>query len=155
MRDTKLVVVGSGDSLEEYRSYAKKLGIEERIVFTGYVQDSLLPNYYASSDLVVLPSISRLEGFGLVVAEGMASGKSTIVSHLAGISDFLSGGTDSNILRSLDEHTLAETISFLLKDDKKRRLMGRRARETAESRFDWTKITEEILREYEHAICIR
>jgi glycosyltransferase involved in cell wall biosynthesis len=155
MRDTKLVVVGSGDSLEEYRSYAKKLSIEERIIFTGYVQDSVLPNYYASSNLVVLPSVSRLEGFGLVVAEGMASGKSTIVSHLAGISDFLSGGTDTNILRSLDEYTLAETISCLLKDDKRRKLMGRRARETAESKFDWTRITEQILREYEQVTCIR
>jgi glycosyltransferase involved in cell wall biosynthesis len=147
--NSRLIVVGSGDSLGEYETYARELGVEERIIFTGYVQDSVLPSYYASSDLVVLPSISRLEGFGLVVAEGMASGKGTIVSYLAGISDFLSGGTDSSILRRLDEYSLAEAISCLLMDEKKRRLMGRRARETAESKFGWTRIAERMLSEYE------
>lgn len=148
VRDTRLVVVGSGDSLEEYRSFARSLGVEGRIVFVGYVRDSALPSYYASSDLVVLPSTSRLEGFGLVAAEGMASGKATIVSHLAGISDFLSGGDDALVLGDLDEYTLAETLSRLLEDSKRRRSMGRRARRTAESKFDWTRITQRILREY-------
>lgn len=148
VRDAKLVVVGAGDSLEEYKRYARKLGVEERIVFVGYVQDSALPSYYASSDLVVLPSVSRLEGFGLVVAEGMASGKATIVSHLAGISDFLSGRGDAAVLGDLDEYTLAEMISQLLGDDKRRRSMGRKARKTAESKFDWTRITQRVLREY-------
>jgi len=148
LRDARLVVVGSGDALQEYRSYAGKIGVGGRVIFTGYVEDRLLPYYYASSDLVVLPSISMLEGVGLTIAEAMASGKAALVSRVAGISSFLTSGDDALILRDLGEYALAEAISELLQDDRRRRGMGRRARETAESLFDWAKITERILEEY-------
>lgn len=90
----------------------------------------------------------------MVVAEGMASGKPAIVSQIAGISGFLACGHDSVVLGDLGEYTLAETISGMLRDKKARRLMGRNARETAESRFDWTRITEQIIREYEQIVGI-
>ncbi len=147
--DARLVVVGSGDALAEYRSYARRIGVGDRVFFVGYVDESVLPSYYASSDLVVLPSISSLEGFGLVVAEGMASGKPTLVSNVAGISEFLTSGYDSIVFKDLNERVLGGTISKMLEDRRERGSMGRRARRTAESRFDWTRIAEKILEEYE------
>jgi len=150
--DARLVIVGSGDALAEYSGYAEKIGVGERVVFAGCVGDSVLPSYYASSDLVVLPSTGILEGFGLVAAEAMASGKATIVSRIAGISEYLTKGRDAVVLEDLNEHTLAGAILDLLQDGKRRRSMGRRARETAESKFDWAKITGRILKEYEQAV---
>ena len=146
--DARLVVVGSGDAMAEYRSYAGDIGVEDQVVFAGYVGESVLPCYYASSDLIVLPSTSTLEGFGLVVAEGMASGKPTVVSRIAGISDFLTSGYDSVVLGDLDEYVLAKAMSEVLEDSRGRRLMGRRARETAETRFNWARIAEQIMEDY-------
>ena len=148
-RDARLVVVGSGDTLAEYRDYAEKIGVEKQVIFVGRVEDSMLPKYYASSDLVVLPSTGILEGFGLVAAEAMASGKATIVSRIAGISEYLTDGYDAIVLENLSEYALAETISDLLQDSKRRNSMGKKARKTAEANFNWSKITERMLREYE------
>jgi len=153
--DARLVVVGSGDAMAEYRSYAGNIGVGDQVVFAGYVEESALPCYYASSDLVVLPSTSTLEGFGLVVAEGMASGKPTVVSRIAGISDFLTSGYDSVVLGDLDEYVLAKAVSEVLEDSRGRRLMGRRARETAETRFNWGRIAERIMGEYRRIAGVR
>jgi glycosyltransferase involved in cell wall biosynthesis len=92
-----------------------------------------------------------LEGFGLVAAEAMASGKATIVSRVAGISEYLTDGEDAVLLGELSDSALAAVISGLLQDEKRRRQIGVRARSTAESRFDWREIAGRILGEYERA----
>jgi len=151
-RKARLIVVGAGDARADYVGYARRLGVDGRVIFAGYIGDRSLPSYYASSDLVVLPSTSMLEGFGLVAAEGMASGKATIVSSIAGISSFLRDGEDAVVLGDMNVQALADAISRLIGDVEERRLIGVRARETAESRFDWKMIAGRILKEYEQVL---
>lgn len=85
LKDEKdiLFIIGGDGSLRRYHeSLAEKLGVREKIIFTGIIPQRILPQYYAMSDIVVVPSLQ--EAFGLVVSEAMASGKPVIGSKVGG-----------------------------------------------------------------------
>jgi 1,2-diacylglycerol 3-alpha-glucosyltransferase len=69
----RLMIVGDGPAKEHYMNLASKLGIADRTIFTGFVPDSDLPQYYAASDAFVMAS--KFETQGIVVLEAMACGK--------------------------------------------------------------------------------
>jgi glycosyltransferase involved in cell wall biosynthesis len=82
----ELVLIGSGEHLSEYRLLANGLG-GTNVHFLGRVSDEELLDHYDSSDVIVLPSITKAEAFGLVVLEGMAAGCVPVVSDLPGVRD--------------------------------------------------------------------
>lgn len=72
--DVKLIIIGEGGLRSEYESMCNELGIKDKIIFTGYVNNEELPKYYCASDLFVLPSLTREEAFGIVLLEAAACG---------------------------------------------------------------------------------
>ena len=69
----RVVCVGSmWDRHEEVLALQQELGLEDEVLFTGFVDDDALLNYYHYADAMVFPS--RFEGFGLPLLEAMASG---------------------------------------------------------------------------------
>jgi glycosyltransferase involved in cell wall biosynthesis len=84
-----LTLVGSGALLEHYRSFAAALGATNA-TFTGHVGDGDLRSYYREHDVVVLPSTTRAEAFGLVLLEGMACGCVPVASDLPGVREVAS-----------------------------------------------------------------
>ena len=70
-KDTVLVFVGDGPARPELEGLVKKLGISERVVFIGKVDNSLVPYYYLMSSLFLNASISETQG--LTFMEAMAS----------------------------------------------------------------------------------
>ena len=70
-RPHKLLIVGRpGKSYDDYKQLVSKLGIEEYVVFTGYIPVNDLPFFYNASNIFVYPSF--YEGFGLPPLEAMA-----------------------------------------------------------------------------------
>jgi len=77
--DIKLIL--SGFPLPHLSALAEYLGIFDRIVYVGIIDDEELPSYYRGATALVLPSL--YEGFGLPIAEAMACGVSVITSNRA------------------------------------------------------------------------
>ena len=86
----ELTLVGAGTHLGDYQRLAERLG-GDNIRFLGRVPDEVLHAEYDRSDVVVLPSVTRAEAFGLVVLEGMAAGCVPVVSDLPGVRDLVDG----------------------------------------------------------------
>jgi glycosyltransferase involved in cell wall biosynthesis len=84
----------------------------ERIVFTGYVSDELLPIIYSAADVFAFPS--RYEGFGLPVIEAMACGTPVVAGDAPAINEFASGG--AILVDPNDSDALAHAILTLLTD---------------------------------------
>lgn len=151
----RLLVLGTGELLEQYRSLAVKLGVQNHVIFAGdggpwHVQ---LPAFYAASDLLVLPSKDRSEGFGLVVLEANASGKPVIGSRVGGIPAAIRDGYNGFLVDPNSPRKLANAILSLLDNETMRKSMAANAREHAE-RHDWKIVTslteklyEQVLRE--------
>jgi len=85
-----LTLVGSGPELPLYRSIVAERGAAN-VRFRGRVDDEELARAYGEADVVVLPSLTRAEAFGLVVLEGMANGDVPVVSDLPGVRDLATG----------------------------------------------------------------
>lgn len=71
--NAKLMVVGIGPAEQHYKALVKKKGLEKDVIFTGFVTDQDLPNYYAACDTFVLAS--KFETLGIVMTEALACGK--------------------------------------------------------------------------------
>ncbi len=141
--DVKLFICGSGDE-KFYGQLAELKRVRDRIIFVPH--SSNLWEYYAASDIFVLPTI--YEPFGLVIVEAMASGLPVITSRVAGAADLIIDGVNGLLLRApSDVNGLAAKIELLLSNAGLRKTMGERARETAE-KFSWDQVAQKTLEVY-------
>ncbi|GEL45202.1 glycosyl transferase family 1 [Cellulomonas hominis] len=74
--------VAGGSVIEKVRA---RIGDDPRIRVLGFVADEELPDFYASLDVLALPSINSLEAFGIVQVEAMMQGVPVIASDLPGV----------------------------------------------------------------------
>ena len=79
------VICGHGPLRDEYIRLAEKLGVDGRVILTGYRTD--VKDFYDMADLFVLPS--RQEGLSVALMEAMASGLPCIVSDIRGNTDLI------------------------------------------------------------------
>lgn len=78
-----LLVAGEGSHREALEDEARRLGVEDRVEWLGYVEDERLPSLYRGASAYV--SLSSLESHGLTVAEALASGTPCVVRRGSGL----------------------------------------------------------------------
>lgn len=77
-RDATLVLGGEGHMTEALRQFVEILGIEENVLFTGFIPREQLGDYYRAADVFVSPSIN--EPFGLTITEALESGTPVVAT---------------------------------------------------------------------------
>jgi rhamnosyl/mannosyltransferase len=132
----ELTLVGDGPHRAHYERLADGV---PTIRFLGRVSDEVLHGEYDRNDVVVLPSVTRAEAFGLVTLEGMAAGCVPVVSDLPGVRDLVEGvGT---VVPTRDSGALRAAFLELAADRSALRSRGRRARAKAEG-LSWGACVE-------------
>jgi len=149
--ELKLLIVGGGELATEYAQLARNLGISDRVIFAGEVLDSELPKYYASSDLLVLPSKDKSEGFGLTILEANATGKPAIGTTVGGIPGIIRDGYNGLLVPPSNPRALAEAIRIALEDEDALRRMGKNGRTLAEQ-HDWSIVAEQTENLYKRTL---
>lgn len=71
--DARLMIVGEGPAKKHYMQSAREKGLEGQVIFTGFVPDSELAQFYAACDAFTIAS--KFETQGLAALEAMATGK--------------------------------------------------------------------------------
>ena len=150
--EAMFVIVGDGPFLRDARALATEFGVEDRVLFQGKVPYRDLPAYYAACDVCVLTSVSRLEAFGIVALEAMATAKPVVVTDIPGVREVVENGVEGLLAEPVNPEELAAKMSLLLGDAKLRREMGRRGRKKVESQFGIEKITDAIERVYAQVV---
>ncbi|MCA9486748.1 MAG: glycosyltransferase [Candidatus Woesearchaeota archaeon] len=144
-KDCKLLIVGSGPLEKELKEQAKKLKLEQHVLFTGPIQNSELPRYYASADIFVGPSIvasdGDTEGFGLVFVEAMGSGTLVVTTDLPAIQDIVENEKTGYIGPQKDSISLAKVLLSCLEDKKKANSVALAGKKYVE-KFDWKNIAK-------------
>lgn len=121
-----LVIAGAGELQARMEEAARTAGVDTQ--FLGFVNQSRLPSVYASSDVVVLPSIA-IETWGLVVNEAMACGVPAVVSDAVGCGpDLIQPGATGAVAPLGDVPALVTSIASVLALDPglTRRALARR-----------------------------
>lgn len=129
--DVQLWIAGDGPCREALLRQCEALGLGEKVVFLGVRHD--VPELMQAADVFVLPS--RYEGFGLVVAEAMASGTPVVATDAGGVAEVLNG---AGILVPVgDDDALAQGLTQVLSMDAGRvTAMTAAARRQVEDRLD-------------------
>lgn len=130
----ELVVCGDGWQLEAMRRLARRLGVAERVRFTGWLAAQDLARELAAASVVAMPSLWP-EPFGLVGIEAGASGRPVVASATGGVGDWLKDGVNGLLVQPGDVAGLAAALNELLTDPARRRELGAAARETVAARF--------------------
>lgn len=118
-------------SQEEIQSRQHDLGLDGRMIFTGF-QEDLLP-YLHGSDLLLHPS--RYESFGRVIAEGLACGIPAVAFDLGGIAEVYENDQSGFLISPFDVDRFAQQAGVLLRNENLRRMMGEKGRLDIKKRF--------------------
>src|SRR5438046_6515220 len=142
--EARFLIAGGGSLLEPMQARAESMGVSERVQFLGRVSDEQLPEVYAACDVFVLPSVSRLEAFGIVALEAMATGKPVIVADIPGGREIIEDGRDGLLADPGNPRDLADTLRRLLAEPDACHATGAGARETVLESFSIERVTDRI-----------
>jgi glycosyltransferase involved in cell wall biosynthesis len=143
--DVAALLIGDGDLRRQYEQQAEQLGVADRVRFAGRVPAEDLPAAYRLAEVLILPSVTRGEAFGVVLLEAMASGRPVIASDLPGVRSVVSHGVDGFLVPPSDAAALAHQIGELLAlDPAVRAGMGAAGRRKVEAHYDWERIGDQL-----------
>ena len=147
--DIKYLIVGEGDFETQLQDLVNELGVKDRIVFTGRVPNAEIPKYYSACDVFILPSVERLEAFGLVVIEAMATGKPVIISNIPGVRENITDGEEGLLIEPTNPEDIGEKINRLMASKKLRTNMGAKGRKKVEENYTLKRVVDQLEKVYQ------
>lgn len=144
-KSAKLGLVLAGDGYDRSRLQNMALHLGVKAVFTGRLKRSGLIDLMSRAEMLVLPTTSRLEAFGIVLLEAMACEVPVLAFDTPGVNEVaLQGG---RIFTSTVD--LAKSILELHDSEPLRRSLGRRGREAVQEKYSWKSALDKIEAVYE------
>lgn len=136
-------IAGTGELTTELKDLAKD---DTKIEFLGKISDSERKSYLYACDIFCFPSITRNEGFGLALAEGMYFGKPAVTFTIpgSGVNYVNLNGVTGIECPNCDTKAYAEALKKMCEDDALRAKYGRAARQRVIDNFTIAKFDENI-----------
>ncbi len=150
----RLIMTSRGVLEDKLKAMAQELNISDKVIFTGYVPQQDLPSYYAACDVFTLPSVSPLEGFGIVQLEAMACGKPVVTTTIPGPSEVDAEEVATIHVPPRNIEALADAVSRLLNNKALAKKMGENGRRLVAEKYTWGKIAIDLLGIYETLLAV-
>lgn len=145
--DTRFVLVGDGPLRSELEAQATRLGISDRVVFTGARSD--VPELLASFSVFALPS--HFEGLCYAVIEAQAAGVPVVATPVGGVRETVIADETGLRCEPGDPVSLADGIVRLLDDPDEARRLADEARRRVRERFATERMVAETIAIYDSA----
>jgi glycosyltransferase involved in cell wall biosynthesis len=129
--DAWLVIVGDGPERESLAAAAASLGVSDRVVFTGQVNNAKV--YFRAADVLVNPSHS--EGSPYVLLEAMAAGLPIVATEVGGVPEMVENNETALLVPDNDPQAMADAIARLLADRELAVRLAENAGKVVSSRF--------------------
>jgi glycogen(starch) synthase len=142
----KFVVVGGG-ARENLERFVRWYGIEDRVLFTGFLSGRPLHELYRLADVAVFPSL--YEPFGIVALEAMAAGTPVVASDAGGLREVVAHDVTGTSHYSGDSGSLAWAVLRVLEDPARAARLQQAASERLATDFDWANIARQTAQVYE------
>ncbi len=143
-----LLIAGDGEERVALERLIDELKMRERIVLLGFADRTTSLALFWGCEFFVLSS--RLEPFGIVVAEAMAAGKAVLATKSGGVIELVQDGINGLLVEPTVE-ALANGMRRMLEHPDATRAMGERARQTIQQ-HTWAAVTDEFLHVFERVI---
>jgi glycosyltransferase involved in cell wall biosynthesis len=148
--DIQFGLVGGGTSVEEMKSLAKELGVQDYVTFTGRVPDAELLAMLNTADVCVNPDVAnRMNDISTMnkIMEYMALGKPIVQFDL--FEGRFSAQDASLYAKRNDPLDFAKKIIALVDDEAKRKVMGAFGRKRVENELEWCYEAPKLLAAYD------
>jgi len=142
--DVKFVITGEGSEKEKLKILSSKLGLNDKIVFTGFVDD--IYSVMAAFDIFILTSFS--EGQPVIILEAMALGKPVIATAVGGVPELIKNGENGILVPSDDVRSLSVSIIDLLQNEHKRKKIALAGRKMVEDNYNIKQMVNQLERLY-------
>ncbi len=142
----KLTLVGEGNRLEDYKKQVRKLGLIPKVVLSGWRSQNDIQDLTAQAHVAVLPS--RIESFGIAVAEALGAGVPVITTNRGALPEIVEDGVTGTLVAMEDPKALADAILTVLENGEKFRSIAGRGREIARKKFSWDSAAKQLISLY-------
>ena len=154
--NVKFIIVGTGSEEKNLKFKILNLKLENRVIFTGQVDNKEVPKYLKISDIFIRPSLS--EGLGNSFLEAMAAGVPVIATKVGGIPDFLVDPLTSSGLAAptglfcqvQNPKSIALKVKILIENSELREKIVKNARQMIEEKYNWKNIAKKMEKVFQH-----
>ena len=146
--DLHYAVVGVGKKHNAYRKLAAKLKIGDAVRFVGAVPDADLPALYNAAEVYLGVSRTdkgtRVEGFGISLAEAAACGLPVITGSAGGLAESVHDGETGLVVDPDEPDTVVAALGRVLEDQLFARRLGQAGRKAVETYFNWDRVIRDL-----------
>jgi len=138
--DFELKIVGEGPLRSSLEKLVQKLGLQNRVTFTGAVDFEKIPKTLKTLDALVAP-YPQMDGFyfsPLKIFEYMAAGRPIVASRIGQVAEILENGKNALLVPPENPDALTSALLRLKADRKLGEQLGKQAQKTAREKHSWT-----------------
>jgi glycosyltransferase involved in cell wall biosynthesis len=132
--------VGDGPQRDELYHYSKMQGIEDDLVWHGWVSKDRLREIYRSADCLVNPSL--YEGMPNVVLEAVSCGLPVIASRVAGNDTVVRDGETGRLFKLDDPEAFQAALREMIADPERAKKMGQKGLAWVREEFSWRRVAQ-------------
>jgi glycosyltransferase involved in cell wall biosynthesis len=144
----RLVVIGSPKKEGGIVRLIRRLGIGDKVTFTGRISDAEFVRQYARAAVAVVPSV--YEGFGLPAGEAMACGVPVIATTGGALPEVV--GDAGILVPPRSPRALADAIADLVNRPRRAAAMGQAGYDRVQTHFTWPRAAEKTVAAYREVI---
>ncbi|MBQ7936080.1 MAG: glycosyltransferase [Clostridia bacterium] len=145
----KFIMMGEGSCRAELEQKVKELGLEDQVLFTGFIHD-VLP-FCNISDLSLNCSYGT-EASSIALTEGMSLGKPAVVTDFGGNPYLITNGVNGIVVPQKDAQAMADAILQIADDEDLYRRLSAGAKAEYQQKFTARAMTEQVEALYEQAM---
>lgn len=138
----QLAIIGDGDYGTELKRLTRRLELEEKVKFTGFVSQKEKINWLRKAWVAVYPSLK--EGWGLSNIEANACGTPVLASDVPGLRDSVVSGETGFLFEYGNKEKLAEIMIKVMSDHSLREKLSQGGMRWAQE-FNWDKAADQTL----------
>ncbi len=131
----KFILVGDGPSRKKIEKLINLLGLNEKVILTGFRKD--IYNFYNEADLFLLPSVG--EGLPGVIMESMLYGVPIVSSNIPGTKDLIKNNYNGFLCNIEDINDFKGKILKLLRDEEIRERFIKNSKEKVKKEYSWVE----------------
>lgn len=131
--NVRLLIVGDGPDRARLEALTRELGLHDIVHFLGFVESPAGVVFRDATDIAVSPS--RVEGFGLTVAEAGAAGRPVIATATTGMTEIMTNEQSGLVIPIENQGKLYDALLRLVDDPALRQRLGTALREVVNEKF--------------------
>ncbi len=141
-KNTRLLLIGEGSMKKSLEERLNEMGLLDKAIFTGWIENHCLPEYLNQMDIFVMPTFQ--ETFGVAALEAQAVKVPVVASDIEGIREVVQHGKTGYLARVGDAEQFADCIIKLIEDPDGRERMGIEGKKFVSERYDWQQCVARV-----------